>query len=232
MHAIANTAASLEPLLQDRRLWRGQDAPQARRSTHPTGCAALDAALPGGGWPEAALVEVMIAADGVGELALLLQTLAALSRADRPVLVVAPPYRVYAPAWQAAGLRLSRLHLVEAAPKDALWVMEQALRAGCCGAVLGWPLQADDHALRRLQVAAEAGQTLGIAFRSLRARDNPSPAPLRLSLRGGGDGGRPELRLLKCRGALPPAGALPFHPAALAHPAPAARVHPCTSFRH
>ena len=126
---------------------------------------------------------------------------------------------MYAPAWQAAGLRLSRLHLVEAAPKDALWAMEQALRAGCCGAVLGWPLQADDHALRRLQVAAEAGRTLGFVFRSLRATENPSPAPFRLSVRASASGDvRAELRLLKCRGALPPARALPFHPAALAHP--------------
>ena len=42
----------------------------------PSGYAALDAALPGGGWPEAALVEVLLAADGLGELSLLLPTLA------------------------------------------------------------------------------------------------------------------------------------------------------------
>ena len=212
MDRSTQPAAALAPLLLDRRLWRGQDAPDTLPSGRPTGCAALDAALPGGGWPEAALVELMIAADGLGELALLLPALAALSRDDRPILVVAPPYRVYAPAWQAAGLRLSRLHLVEAAPKDALWAMEQALRAGCCGAVLGWPLQADDHALRRLQVAAEAGRTLGFVFRSLRARENPSPAPFRLSVRASAPGGAgdTELRLLKCRGALPPARALPF----------------------
>ncbi len=211
----AQPQAALAPLLLDRRLWRGQDAPDPRPSGRPTGCAALDAALPGGGWPDAALVEVMIAADGLGELALLLPALAALSRDARPVLVVAPPYRVYAPAWQAAGLRLSQLHLLEAGPKDALWAMEQALRAGCCGAVLGWPLQADDPSLRRLQVAAEAGRTLGFVFRSLRAMGNPSPAPFRVSVRAGipgdmGAAGGTDLRLLKCRGALPPARALPF----------------------
>src|SRR4249919_1997708 len=201
---------TLQPLLHDRRLWRGQEAPARDFSHRATGCAALDEALPGGGWPEAALVELLIAADGLGELSLLLPMLAALTQSQRPVLVVAPPYRINAPAWQAAGLRLSQLHVLEAAPKDALWAMEQALRAGCCGAVLGWPMQADDHALRRLQVAAEAGRTLAFAFRPLRARDNPSPAPLRLSLDAHGRG--PELRLLKCRGALPPAQALPFHP--------------------
>ena len=207
-----NAIVSLQPLLHDRRLWRGQEAPARDHSHRATGCAALDAALPGGGWPEAALVELLIGADGLGELSLLLPMLAALTQADKPVLLVAPPYRVNAPAWQAAGLRLSQLHVLEAPAKDALWAMEQALRAGCCGAVLGWPMQAGDQELRRLQVAAEAGQSLAFAFRPLRARDNPSPAPLRLSLECGAESATPELRLLKCRGALPPAGALPFHP--------------------
>ncbi len=202
--------ADLQPLLRDRRLWRAQEASITPLSDRPTGCAALDAALPGGGWPEAGLVEVLLGADGLGELALVLPALAALTAQCKPVLVVAPPYRVYAPAWQAAGVRLSHLHLLEASPKDAAWAMEQALRAGCCGSVVAWPLKADDHMLRRLQVAAEAGNTLGFAFRPMAARDNPSPAPLRMSLRGGGDGGGPELRLLKCRGALPPPRPLHF----------------------
>jgi cell division inhibitor SulA len=105
--------------------------------------------------------------------------------------------------------------------------MEQALRAGCCGAVIGWPLRVDDaqgranvaggrmpgatdNALRRLQVAAETGQTLGFAFRPMNAQGNPSPAPLRLTVRGTHAG--PELRVLKCRGALPPARPIPFSP--------------------
>jgi hypothetical protein len=197
------TALALESLLRDPRLWRGQGAPSLPLSNIPTGHVELDAALPTSGWPEASLAEVLISADGLGELSLLLPSLAALSSQDKPILVIAPPYRVYAPAWQRAGIRLSQLQLVEANDKDALWAMEQALRAGCCGAVIGWPLRADDNALRRLQVAAETGQTLGFVFRPMSARDNPSPAPLRLSLQGTTNG--PELRVIKCRGALPPA---------------------------
>ena len=209
-----NAIVSLQPLLHERRLWRGKEAPARDLSHRASGFGALDEALPGGGWPEAALVEVLLGADGLGELALLLPMLAKLTQAQRPVLLVAPPYRVNAPAWQAAGLQLSQLHIVEATPKEALWVMEQALRAGCCGAVLGWFLQGNtaDQDLRRLQVASEAGQSLGLAFRPQRALDNPSPAPLRLSLRGREDSAKPELRLLKCRGALPPAAPLSFHP--------------------
>jgi cell division inhibitor SulA len=201
---------AIDSLLRDPRLWRGQDNPPPPPSRHATGFTALDDALPAGGWPEASLVEILFSADGLGELSLLLPTLAALSSDDRPVLVIAPPYRVYAPAWQAAGLRLSQLHVLDANPKDALWAMEQALRAGCCGAVLGWPMQADDNSLRRLQVAAETGQTPGFAFRPMGALSNPSPAALRLSLRG--TDSHPELRILKCRGALPPSRPIPFHP--------------------
>jgi len=211
---MAAIVTSLQPLLHERRLWRGKQAPARDLSHRASGCAALDAALPGGGWPEAALVEVLLGADGLGEIALLLPMLSALTQSERPVLLVAPPYRVNAPAWQAAGLRLSQLHLVEATAKEAPWAMEQALRAGCCGAVLGWFMAGTniDNELRRLQVAAEAGQSLAFAFRPLRVHDNPSPAPLRLSLSGREDSSRPELRVLKCRGALPPAAPLPFHP--------------------
>jgi hypothetical protein len=207
---MAATVTAIDTLLRDPRLWRGQDTPAPEPSPHPTGHAALDAALPTGGWPEAALVEVLFAADGLGELSLLLPALAALSARARPILVVAPPYRPYAPAWRNAGVDLAQLHLLDAGPKDALWAMEQALRAGCCGAVLGWPLQADDTALWRLQVAAETGRTPGFVFRALGRRDAPSPAPLRLSLRAAASG--PELRVLKCRGALPPSRPVPFHP--------------------
>ena len=205
---VGSPASGLDPLLRSQRVWRANAAPQPAIDVprHGTGWDELDAVLPNGGWPDAALVEVLIAHDGVGELALLLPMLAAAASPERPVLLVAPPYRPYAPAWQRAGVRLAGLQVVDASARDALWAMEQALRAGSCGAVLGWPMTADDKALRRLQVAAESGQCLGIAFRPARAATNPSPAPLRLQLDADGDGRR--LRVLKCRGAQPPAQAL------------------------
>ena len=201
---------ALDALLRDPRVWRGHgNAPAVSRQ--PSGWAALDDALPSQGWPEASLVEILIASDGLGELSLVMPTLARLSAAGKPVVVIAPPYHPYAPAWQHAGVALSQLHVVDTDAKGALWAMEQVLRAGCAGAVLGWPLKADDQALRRLQVAAETGQTLAFAFRASRAAANPSPAPLRLSLAATARGS--ELRVLKCRGGLPPASAiaLPRH---------------------
>src|SRR5699024_2131956 len=71
---------ALESLVEQRQVWRGRPAPRAAGG-QPTGHAALDAVLPAGGWPEAALSEILVPADGVGELRLLWPALARLSRA-------------------------------------------------------------------------------------------------------------------------------------------------------
>ncbi len=196
---------ALDALLSAQRIWRGRPAtvPRARQ---PTGHAALDALLPGGGWPEASLTELLLAADGVGELRLLLPTLARLTRAAQAVVLVAPSYLPFPAGWRQAGVDLAHLHLIDAAPRDALWAAEQCLRSGCIGAVLAWPRQADDRALRRLQVAADSGRALGFAFRDLRMAANASPAALRIAI----EGAPPRLRVLKCRGGNAPARSLPM----------------------
>lgn len=198
-------AVALDTLLRERRVWRGRPA-ALPPSPQPTGHPALDAALPTGGWPEAALSEILIPADGVGELRLLLPTLARLTSHGRRVAVVAPPYRVYAPAWQAAGVDLRWLSLVTAARDNNAWALEQCLRSGACAAVLGWLGDADDRTLRRLAVAADTGQALGFVFRDRVARGNPSPAALRLEIAP-----RPtRLIVHKCRGGNAPAAPIAF----------------------
>ncbi|MBJ7516618.1 MAG: DNA lesion error-prone repair protein ImuA, partial [Stenotrophomonas sp.] len=124
--------------------------------------------------------------------------LARLSQAGAAVAVIAPPYLPYAPAWQAAGVSLQHLQLIDAAPRDALWAFEQCLRSGACAAVLGWPKQADAQALRRLQVAADTGQCLGFALRDRKHAANPSPAALRLEAVRNGQATHWQVR--KCRG--------------------------------
>jgi hypothetical protein len=203
---MAASLSSLDALLRDPRLWRGQPAPARTPGAQPTGLAALDAALPSGGWPPAALSEILIPADGVGELRLLLPTIARLTRAGTPVVLIAPPYRPYAAAWQAAGVDLTQMHVVGCAPKEALWAAEQALRSAACGAVLCWPGQAGDKLLRRLQVAAESGRCLGLCTRPANVANQPSPAALRLRIDASPAQRAPaQLRVLKCRGGLPPA---------------------------
>ncbi|RDZ28560.1 translesion DNA synthesis-associated protein ImuA [Lysobacter silvisoli] len=172
--------AALETLLATRSLWHAGRNAAIAADGEPTGHAALDALLPQGGWPRRALTELLLPADGVGELALLMPTLARLSREGGTVAVIAPPYIPYAPAWQAGGVDLAMLEIVAASARDALWAFEQCLRSGACAAVLGWPAQADAQALRRLQVAADSGQCLGFALRDRKHAGNPSPAALRL----------------------------------------------------
>ena len=202
---MMGAVVSLDGLLDQRRVWRGrQEAPPS--GLQPTGHRLLDAALPTGGWPSAALTEILLPADGAGELQLLWPSLARLTQAGERIVLVAPPFIPYAPAWLAAGVDIAHLTVIEAQGSEALWAAEQCLRSGSCGAVLCWPKTADDRALRRLQVAAQTGETLGFAMRAQQAAMNPSPAALRISVHT-----RPaQLQVLKCRGGLAPAAPIAF----------------------
>ena len=63
-----------------------------------------------------------------------------------------------------------------------MWAFEQTLRSGACDAVLGWARRLRLREIRRLQLAAERGRTLGVLFRPRRAACESSPAVLRLGL--------------------------------------------------
>jgi hypothetical protein len=87
--------------------------------------------------------------------------------------------------------------------------------------------------LRRLQLAAEEGKSLGVVFGSTHSAAHPSPAPLRIQVSAAR--GRLELQIIKRRGSgwAPPLSldvgcpAIPVHPeldlkttgASSAHPA-------------
>ncbi len=185
---------SLETLLQRVDIWRGGEhslrdrtaaAARAAASGHP----ALDAQLPGGGWPLGALTELLLQQHGIGELQLLLPALAALSHEDRWLIWVNPPHLPYAPALTQSGIDLSRLLLVRHDnTAQQLWAIEQSLRSGTCGAVLGWLGEPDNCTLRRLQLAAETGHAMGLLFRPGTAAGQSSPAALRLQLEPSADG--------------------------------------------
>ena len=171
-------------------LWRGGDLARMAVPGVASGFAALDAELPGGGWPVGGLTELMPAHEGIGELRLLGGALARLSATGRHLAWIAPPHRPYAPALAAAGIHLAQLVVVRTkTAQETLWATEQALRSNACGAVLAWPAAGVDYpALRRLQIAAEGSRALAFLFRLPRAAQNTSPAVLRLLLdtdRGG-----------------------------------------------
>jgi hypothetical protein len=190
---------SLNTLLQHPAIWRGDQCAEIVQPGISTGFAELDSLLPGGGWPVGALTEIITDQEGVGELRLALPALSNLSQSGRWLTWVAPPHIPYAPALSAAGIRLSRLLIARPTDiKDILWATEQALRSGQCGAVLAWLPAAADRALRRLQLAAEAGQCCGILYRPKKTASLTSPAALRLHVSASPDKG--IIRILKRRG--------------------------------
>jgi hypothetical protein len=187
----------LARLLEHPAIWRGRSA--ARLEVLPSGFADLDAALPGGGWPRRGLIEILIPRFGSGELALLLPALVALTRGAgaRWCVWVAPPCMPFAPALVARGVALDRVAVVGGA--RPLWAFEQVLGSGACDAALAWARQPAARDIRRLQLAAERGRTLGVLFRPRRAARETSTAALRLSVAAVGAG--VEVTLLKGRGA-------------------------------
>ncbi len=160
----------------------------------------LYALLPGGGWPVGALTEILSEVEGIGTLRLLMPALARLSQAERWLAWIAPPHLPYAPALAAHGVELARVLIIGALarPPERFWVLDQSLRAGACSAVLAWWSCADWHGLRRMQLAAEAGQSCGLLFRPLAACHEASPAALRLVLEPSGP--RTVVRIIKRRG--------------------------------
>jgi protein ImuA len=197
---MAVPRADLEAILHRHPVWRGAGMAQSAVRAVPSGHARLDLELPGGGWPAAALTEILCASHGIGELQLVLPALVALSRAHGRIAWLAPPHLPYAPALAAAGLRLEFLTVVRApGRRDALWAAEQVLRAGACRALLVWLPRSGYGELRRLALAAEAGAAIAMLFRPPQAAQESSPAPLRLALEPQGE--QLAVRVLKRRGA-------------------------------
>jgi hypothetical protein len=192
----------LERLLAHPALWRAGSA--SRGPVWPSGFAPLDEGLPGGGWPRSGLIEILPARFGQGELRLMLPALAAITgRSEaRWCAWVAPPLQPFAPALAAAGMALTRLLIIRAPAHarrpPALWAFEQALGSGACDSVLAWTRHAPARQIRRLQLAAQRGNALGVLFRPRESAREASPAMLRMALEPHPGGVR--VTLLKSRG--------------------------------
>ncbi|WP_291296147.1 ImuA family protein [Elioraea sp.] len=124
----------------------------------------IDGTLPGGGLARGAIHEILTAKSGCstafcGYI---------LSRAGGLACWIMPPRAADIP-WPAGllaqGLDPACLVLVEVAGQDALWAAEQALRSTALAAVAAVLPPLDLAAARRLQLAAEAGGTLGLILR-------------------------------------------------------------------
>ncbi|HEU5399094.1 MAG TPA: translesion DNA synthesis-associated protein ImuA [Gammaproteobacteria bacterium] len=192
-------AASLTELLSryPTRIWTGRQAKPAQ-SPIPTAYRDLDAAL-GGGWPVATLVEILSTGQGMGECSLLLPALAACTRAGKTVAWLPEGSEPYAPALLQAGLELHRLLVIDTGDsRERLWAAEQCLRSGVCAVVLvATSRTLGDTLLRRLKLAAAGGDAVTFLLRPESAAHTPSPAALRIRVRGEPGSNRRCISILK-----------------------------------
>lgn len=196
-------------------LWRAHQLGSQQGPAWPSGFPALDAVLPGGGWPARGLSELLLPHAGVGEMRLLAPVLAAVQHSGRSVMFFGPPASPCGATLAALGIDLRRLVVVQArnalpgrvaaralpGPADLLWALERTLASGEAGAVLAWaPPGLLAEALRRLQLAAHAHGGPAFLMRELAARQRPSAAPLRLALAPAAAPDELAVRVVKRRG--------------------------------
>lgn len=211
--AVLHLPARLQPAV-----WRGSEVGAAAGAVRRSGWAALDAELPGGGWPVGELVEVLCPRLGTLEWRLLAPALRPqgdADAADGPLALVGPPHPPFLPGLLACGLTAESVLWIRAETlAERLWAAEQMLQTQATGRVLLWlPQSPPPQALRRLH--ARAGAHLLLALRPASAAADASPAPLRVEARLG-PGWSLQVKVRKRRG--PPhdrALTLPALPAAL-----------------
>ncbi|TDT92501.1 protein ImuA [Azorhizobium sp. AG788] len=140
------------------------------RRVLPFGVAAMDGRLPGGGLAMGALHEVAGGGNGAVDgaaAALFVAGIAARTRGQ--ILWCITRADLFAPALAQAGLPPDRVIYVEAGDDKAiLTCLEEGLRHGGLGVVVGEVARLSMTASRRLQLRAEETGTMGIALRRWR----------------------------------------------------------------
>lgn len=180
--AAADAASPGLPAAVERALWRGHQlgAPVCKVVT--SGFPALDAELPGGGWPCGGLTELLQAQAGAMEWRLLGPALRRVAEAGHTVVLVAPPRQPHLPGLRHVGVDEHHLVWVQAeTPAERLWCTEQLVKSAAFGALISWLPQARPEQIRRLQVCAQGCDGPVFLCRPLAARHEPSAAPLRLT---------------------------------------------------
>lgn len=217
----------LDKLIDNAQVWQASRQRQAvRPGAESTGYAALDAYLPGGGWPRGAMIECLTDAPGIGELRLMLPALQRMTRAGQTVFWIDAPHIPYAPALARADVDIRQLITIQTQSReDQLWTLENCLRSPGTGLAMVWLDSARRSDIRRIQLAAEAGNSLCILFRHSRHADQQSPAALRLQLTPGENDGQLCPDILKRRGGWPVSDLqLAIPPVVTQRPEPASNV--------
>ena len=188
------------------------EKPTAERSVAVVSscCGALDRLLPAGGFRRGTLVEWLAnsSGSGAGTLALLVARQAALE--GGAVVVVDRNGWFYPLAAAALGMDLERIIVVRSgSARDEIWALDQSLR--CPGVAAVWSSlgdQIDQRDFRRLQLAAETGNSLGLLLRPATVRGKPTWSDVQLLVEprpATSDHARClHIQLTRCRGRLQP----------------------------
>ena len=169
-------------------IWRGNQLGSPVTSVVSSGFPALDAELPGAGWPCHSLTEILQPQPTVAEWRLLAAAMRQVVASGGNVVVVGPPKSPHLPGLKYAGLDERHLVWIQAeAPAERLWVTEQLIKTNAAGLLVSWLPQARQEQIRRLQVCAQSCDGPVFLCRPAAAEHEHSAAPLRVQLRFGLD---------------------------------------------
>ncbi len=180
-------------------LWRASQLAQPVGRVIASGIEALDGQLPGGGWAEGAVTELIVKQPGIGELSMLHGALDAAAQRNRPIWLVSCPYAPNAPELARIGLAKHVRWVKAESAADAQWACETILRSNALGALVAWLPRTRPESIRRLQALAAATDALVFAIRSASAANDASASPLRIALEPA-PGGCVRAQILKRRG--------------------------------
>lgn len=152
------------------RIERIEGTPRSSRGVLPFGLREVDARVPGGGLTLGALHEVAGGGNGaIDGAAAALFAAGIAARLKGKALWCLTRADLFAPAIAQTGLNPNRVIYVEAGDeKSVLSCFEEGLRHGGLGCVIAELAQLSMTASRRLQLAAEASGTMGLALRRWR----------------------------------------------------------------
>jgi protein ImuA len=181
-------------------VWRGDQLGSPVTTVVSSGFDALDAELPGAGWPCHSLTEILQPQPTVAEWRLLAPAMRRVVAAGGHVVVVGPPKSPHLPGLKHTGVDECHLVWIQAeAPAERLWITEQLIKTNAAGLLVSWLPQARQEQIRRLQVCAQGCEGPVFLCRPVAARHEPSAAPLRVQLTFGIDW-ELHLHLIKRKG--------------------------------
>ncbi|WP_370459394.1 translesion DNA synthesis-associated protein ImuA [Cupriavidus sp. SW-Y-13] len=180
-------------------LWRASQLARPIGKVVPSGIDVLDGELPGGGWAEGSVAELIVKHSGIGELSMLRGALDAAAQRNRPIWLVGCPFAPNGPELARIGVGKHVRWVKAESPADAQWACETILRSNALGALVAWLPRVRPVGIRRLQGLTAATDALVFAIRSASAANDASASPLRIALEPA-PGGFVRAQILKRRG--------------------------------